>query len=111
LLSPSATNTRVSSHRSGGADRFSALAGRPDDLELKLLAAAAALMLDIELGACRHMKTLTRDLDGERFFGFDGVRKATELFDELAAAVRPGQIPIFHDFSPVGGALAGMPGT
>jgi len=58
-------------------------AGGPLDLELDLLLGALAFMLDVELGAGRHVNAFSGDLNRESLAAFKCVRQPPQLRDEL----------------------------
>jgi hypothetical protein len=66
----------------------------PQKLEFKLLSVSRALMLDVEICACRNTQSLPGNLDGEGFAHLDGISEAAELRCELGAGVDLLQISI-----------------
>jgi hypothetical protein len=66
----------------------------PQKLDFKLLSFSGALMLDVEIRACRDAKSLPGNLDGEGLAYLNRISETAELRCELGAGVALLQISV-----------------
>jgi hypothetical protein len=59
----------------------------PQKLEFKLLSLSRALMLDVEIYACRNPQSLPGNLDTKGLARFNGISETAELRGELVGGV------------------------